>query len=634
MATIRTAIQIQDGMSPAFRSMNNAMNIVLSSFEAIQSTAHNTVDTASIRAARDELTRAEVTLNQVEQEIREADQAQNQFNNSVRNSGGLLERVKKAAIGIGAAFSVKKIIDLSDDIVQTTARLNLMNDGLQTTEELQEKIFQSAQRARAEYRATADIVAKLGQRAGDAFNSNDETIAFAENLNKMFVIAGASQQETASASLQLTQALGSGVLRGEELRAVFESAPNVIQTIADYLDVPIGQIREMASEGEITADVVKNAMLNATDDINKQFESMPMTFSQVGTIVGNTFLQTFDPVIQAIGKGAAWMGENIDDVIPVVYGLATAIGIYAVSLGIQSAVTWLSVEANRALITTMLANPVLWIALAIGVLVGAIYKWVKSVGGIDIAWKIAMNNVQTTWEWAQIGFYTGTYYVLDLWDKMKLGMWSTGVEIANHIGDMKTDVLLSIQSMANEGLDIVNDFISVVNRIPGVSIDAIAGVTFGTNSAITNEAEKAARQAGLDSYRSEIESDIASRNERLVNMQMAAYKATDARQADINKMTIEAQASMDSNLYDGINETAKNTAKMADSMDMGEEDLKYLRDLAEQETINRFTTAEIKVDMGGITNKVESDIDLDGIVTYLEDKLYETMETAAEGVHM
>ncbi|WP_026896060.1 tape measure protein [Clostridiisalibacter paucivorans] len=641
MATIRTAIQVTDGMSPAIKSMNKALNMTISSFEALQNVSGRAIDTSSIQAARSELNRAEMAMNSFEQEIRETNAAQQQFNNSVSTSSGMLGKLKSLALGVGVAFSAKKIIDFSDSMSQTTARLNLMNDGLQTTAELQDMILQSANRSRASYIGTADVVAKLGQRAGDAFSSNEETIAFAEALNKSFVIAGASQQEMASASLQLTQALGSGVLRGEELNAVFESAPNVIQTIADYMDVPIGQIRNMASEGMITADIVKNAMLSASSDIDSTFREIPMTFSQIGTLISNNLIQTLQPAIQMIGRGAAWIGENLDLVIPVVYGLAGAAATYAAVLGIQAAATWYAKVAQDGLNMSLLANPALWIALAIGVLIGMIYKWVQSVGGLEVAWKIAMNGILTAWDWVKIGFFTGIYWILDLWDKMKLGMMTAGTGIANFMGDMKASVLMILQNMVNGAIDIINGFIGTLNKIPGVSIDTINNVTFGTDAALQNEAEKQARNAGLEAYKTEIESNMADRDAALLQMKNDAISATAARQADIDIAKAEALAkqsdpssgfAFDDMAYD-MSDTASNTAKMANSMDASEEELKYLREMAEQEAINRFTTAEVKIDMGGITNNVSSETDLDGMITYLEEKLEEAYQVTMEGVH-
>ena len=582
------------------------------------------------------------TVGGTERYIRDNVDAQGQFNNQIRDGTSAASGLESKLLGLAAAYmsiqSIGNLVSVSDQMTQTEARLNLINDGLQTTEELQDMIFRSAQRSRASYMDTADVVAKLGLRAGDAFSSNVETIAFAENLNKMFVIAGASQQEMASASLQLTQALGSGVLRGEELNAVFESAPNVIQAIADYLDVPIGQIRNMASEGMITAEIVKNSMLGATDAINQEFESMPMTWGQVWTGITNNILMASQPLLDFISS----LANNWSTLEPIVWGAVTALGAYAVITGVQTAATWLSVAANRALITTMLSNPVMWIALAIGVLIGMIYKWVQSVGGLEIAWKIAMNGILTAWDWVKIGFFTGVYWVLDLWDQMKLGMMTAGVGITNFMGDMKADVLMILQNMVNGAIDIINGFIDTLNNIPGVSIDTINNVTFGTNAALQNEAEKAARESALEAYRSEIESNMDDRNSQLIQMQADAMEATATRQAEIDSAQVAAFANQNDDSYgsgydsatSNISDIAENTAAMRDSMNISEENLKYMMDLADKEVVNRYTTPEIKIDMSGMQNIVNNDMDIDGVVNHLSEGVQQALDHACtEGVH-
>ncbi|NBJ16631.1 MAG: tape measure protein [Dehalobacter sp. 4CP] len=572
MATIRTTLQLCDGMSPVLRSITRVMNTTISSFEAIQSASHNAIDTNSIQAARAELNRAEISLNQMEQEIRQADQAQQQFNNDMRSgqgaSGGLLSKLKGLAATVGLAFGLNKIIDLSDSMTSTTARLNLMNDGLQTTAELQDEIFKAAQRSRSVYMDTAAAVSKLGILAKDAFSSNDEMIAFTELMNKNFVIGGSSIQEQTSAMYQLTQAMAAGKLQGDEFRSIMENAPLLAQAIAKYTGKSMGDLRQMSADGEITANIIKNAMFSAADETNAKFAKIPMTFAQVGTVIGNTLLQTFEPVIQGIGQGAQWIYDNWSTLEPIFWGLAAAVGAYAAMTGVQTAATWLAVAANRTLIAEMLANPFLWIALLIGVVIGAIYKWVQAVGGISNAWVIAKNT------------------------------------ILNIVGDLKVGVLNLLQSMINTAIGNINEFINLLNKIPGVHISTIQTVTFGTNAQIENQAAKTARQAEINA----------------VKVQAAASKA-------------------DNGLFDfdsllgNVANTAGNTAKMADSMEFSEEELKYLRDLAEQEVVNRFTTAEISVNLGGVVNNVSSEMDLDGVVTYIEDRLYETMQVAAEGVH-
>lgn len=648
MGTIRSALQIYDGMSKPLRNITSALNVAVNSFEALNNASHNAIDTSSIQIAQRELAEAVTTFDRWEQEIRQANQAQQQFNNDVRNgqgaADGLLGKLKSVAMSIGAAFGAKKIIELTDSMTSTNARLDLMNDGLQTTEELQNMILKSANASRVAYMDTAAAVSKLGIMAKDAFSSNAEIVAFTELMNKNFAIGGASIQEQTAAMYQLTQAMAAGKLQGDEFRSIMENAPLLAQSIAEYMGKSVGELKEMSAEGLITADVIKNAMFASADETNAKFAEMPMTIGQIGTVVGNTLLQTFEPVLQGIGRGAQWIYDNWSTLEPIFWGLTAAVGAYAAITGIQTAATWLSVAANRALITTMLSNPVLWIAVAIGVLIGMIYKWVQSVGGLEIAWKIAMNGILTAWDWVKIGFFTGVYWVLDLWDKLKFGIMTASVGIQNFMGDMKANVLTILQNMVNGAIGIINNFINLLNKIPGVSISAIQEVTFGTTAQMENDAAKRAREADLQNYRNQLEAGMAARDAALERMKSDAWDAAAKRQAEISaaQAANAAKAAQDNDFSSMFNnaeamknlaDTAANTSKMANSMEMSEESLEYLRDIAEQEVINRFTTAEIKVEMGGITNNVNSEMDLDGIVDYLAEGLYEAMQVAAEGVH-
>lgn len=350
----------------------------------------------------------------------------------------LLSTMKRIASVTALIAAGKKAMGLSDEFAQTTARLNLMNDGLQETEDLQRLIYESAQRSRKSYTATADVVAKLGQRAGQAFSSNAETIQFAENLNKQFVIAGASQQEIASASLQLTQALGSGVLRGEELNAVFEAAPNIIQTIADYLDVPIGKIRDLAADGQITADIVKDAMLSATENINEQFEDMPITFSQAFSLATNRammsmqeglggmneFLNTEETMgaimrladifsvlaeigmgaLTGIGEMASFVVNNLDFIIPILTAIgiafaimhAQAIATALASVGgaLASAAAWAVANWPILLLVALMAGALI-AAQQFGFGMEAVGGWVGQVFGMIYA--VGYNIFASLW---------------------------------------------------------------------------------------------------------------------------------------------------------------------------------------------------------------------------------------------
>ncbi|HBF6888508.1 TPA: tape measure protein [Clostridioides difficile] len=304
MATIQTSIRIFDGMTPAFRHMNNAMNIVLSSFEQLQRTSSNAIDANSIRTAREELARAEAGFDRLEQQIRESDNQQRRLNEDINKGASSTDRLVGSAKKLAATYlgirTLGGLGNLSDQMTSTNARLSMINDGQLSDGGLNKMIFQSAERSRASYLDTAKIVSRIGMNAGKAFSSTKEIVGFAEQLNKKFVIAGASTEEMNSALLQLTQGLSSGVLRGEELNAVFESAPNIIQSIADYLDVDIGKIRGMASEGMLTADIVKNSLLAASAETNAQFEKMPYTLGQIFTSIKNNAVMIFGAIQKKI----------------------------------------------------------------------------------------------------------------------------------------------------------------------------------------------------------------------------------------------------------------------------------------------------------------------------------------------
>ncbi|HBF3974272.1 TPA: tape measure protein, partial [Clostridioides difficile] len=304
MATIQTSIKIFDGMTPALRHMTNAMNIVLSSFEQLQRTSSNAIDANSIRTAREELARAEAGFDRLEQQIRESDNQQRRLNDDIGKGASSTDKLVANAKRLVATYvglrSIGGLINLNDQMTSTNARLAMINDGQLSDSGLNKMIFQSAERSRASYLDTAQIVSRIGMNAGSAFSSTREIVSFAEQLNKKFVIAGASTEEMNSALLQLTQGLGSGVLRGEELNAVFESAPNIIRSIADYLDVDIGKIRGMASEGMLTADIVKNSLLAASAETNAQFEKMPYTLGQIFTSIKNNAVMIFGAIQKKI----------------------------------------------------------------------------------------------------------------------------------------------------------------------------------------------------------------------------------------------------------------------------------------------------------------------------------------------
>ena len=313
MASIQTSIELYDRVTGPINKMSSALYSLCGAFDSTDSNLSKSFNTQAIESARAAMDSAMVDLNNIGSEIQNNQNKQENFNKSVNGGAFAMDGLVKKAMGLAGAYlgmqGVRKALDLSDTMAQTTARLDMMNGefnkingSAKQTSELFNLIYQSAQDARGAFGDTADLVARFGNNARDAFASQEEVVAFTNLIQKQMKIAGASAQEAANANLQLSQALGSGVLRGDELNSIFEQAPNLIQTIADYMDVPIGKIREMAGEGKITADIVKNAMFAASDDINNKFNQMPKTWGDLWTQMANTALMKFNPVLNKLNE--------------------------------------------------------------------------------------------------------------------------------------------------------------------------------------------------------------------------------------------------------------------------------------------------------------------------------------------
>ena len=252
------------------------------------------------------------------------DSQNRQVNASASSLTGTLGRLAGTFLGMQ---SVKWLANTSDQLTQTNARLKLMTGSVEAAAEANDQIFAAAMRSRGAYADMADTVAKLGTLAPNAFTDTGEIIAFAEQLQKQMALSGTSTQSAQAAMLQLTQGLASGVLRGEELNSILEQTPMIAQTIAEYMGVTTGEMRELASEGAVTAEVVKNAMLGAAEETNAAFEQMPMTWSQVWTQFQNIALRALNPILTGIN----WLANNIEIVGPIVLGVGAAFAVFSLA---------------------------------------------------------------------------------------------------------------------------------------------------------------------------------------------------------------------------------------------------------------------------------------------------------------
>lgn len=710
MATIRTAIALYDGVTSPLRNMQKAMGIVLNSFESMQRASSNSVDVSAIQEAREELARAETAFDSIEQNIRDANDQQQRFNRSIRDGSsaadGLWQKMKGIAATVGGMIGLKQALGTSDQLTQTNARLNnalIKFDDGGSIEELEAKVMASAQRSRAYYMDTAAAVAKLGTNARDAFTNMDEVIAFSELVNKSFVIGGAGAQEQSAAMLQLTQAMASGVLRGEELNSIFENAPGIIQSIAKYLDVPIGQIRTMASEGQITADIVKNAMFEAAGDIERTFSNMPKTWGQIWTGMKNKALSIFAPILTKINElanselvakltdgivnGLAAIATvanmildlmiNVASVVvdnwswlsPIILGVAAALGVYygaqlaantvgLISKGVHiamagakmiqlaatgalTAATAAETAAQYGLNAALYACPLVWIIILIIALVALFYAAVAAVN------KFAGTSVSAT------GIICGAFMAaLAFIGNIFIALWNVAAEVfvliynlvatvANFIGNVFNDPVGAVCrlffDLADTVLGVLQALASAIDAIFGSnlagavqgwrdSLGGWVGETFGKGTEVM--AKMSADDLKLDRFEYGAAFDLGYNFGEGIDSKVSGLfdgSAMDSMGAFDIGNTLDG-------IYGNTGDTAGNTAAMSDALDITEEDLSYLRDIAEREAINRFTTAEIHVEQHN-ENHISKDADLDGIMDAWANDFAEKLDVSEEGVH-
>ena len=605
MPSINAIISLTDRMTRPIQNIIGSVNSLISITERVAVSNNRAFDVRQFDGARRELNLAQAQMRVLEQATRNATNSQRQYNNEIRNgvnsANNLVNKIKSVAGAYIGIQGLQKLVNTSDMYVQTQARLSLMVDDGGSVSALEDKIMASANRARASYSATADAIAKMGLNASSAFNGNDELIAFMENINKQFVIGGASAAAQEGAMVQLTQAMAAGALRGEELNSILDAAPMIARNIEKYMNWAEGSIKSYAEQGLVSAQVVKNAMLSSTDEINNKFNSMPMTWSQVWTGICNNALLVSQPLLSLISI----LAQNWANLEPVVITVAGAMLGYALALGIQTTATWIANGAAQTFFSTLLKNPLTWIALLIGLIVYQIYKWVQSVGGIKIAWAIACNSILTLWENLKIGFFTVTY------------------AIANDFTNLKAAVLLTAQEM-------VNGLIEMLNKIPGVQIDLVT--QFGDKAVA--EAERVIRERNweLDNMKSLALIQQRNRQNEIDKMQRAV-KNQEYIQNNIQSSVTNVPAfSGLSDIGDKVGSIANNTADIADEVATTNENMEYLRKMAERDVVMRYVTPSINIDMSGMSNNIKNGMDIDGVIDHIVRKTSEAAEGMAEGV--
>jgi tape measure domain-containing protein len=689
--------------------MHKAMGVVLNTFESMQQASGRAVDTAAIREAREEWAKAGTAFDAIEENIRNANNEQQKFNNSIHGgnnaANGLLSTIKKVAVAAGGIAGINKVLNISDELASTKARLNLLVDDGGSVEELEKKIMASAQRSRSVYFDTASAVAKLGLNAGNAFNGDmDQVIAFMEQVNKQFVIGGATAQEQSNAMIQLTQAMAAGALRGEELNSILDGAPGIARAIEKYMGIAEGSIKSVAQEGKVTAEVVKNAMFAMADETNAKFDSMPKTWAQIWAGMKNQALSMFAPILTKINQiansskfqqvttalinglaGVANIASSVLDILisiasvivdnwswiqPIIMGIVAAMLIYNgvmlvgnTIMAVQAAVkaihtamttawsvaTFTATAAQQGLNAALLACPITWIILLIIAVIAAIYAACAAVakftGIANSGFGVICGGIMVV-----ISFFKNLGLSVA---NIALGIWNALGACASNIGTAFHNVISNVQgwfyNLLSTALTVVAGICEALNKLPFVEFD-YSGIT-------SKASEYAAKSAEAYGNVEEYKSVADAFNEGMSTFDtfqdgwaadafasgaawgdgvadkvsgMFDFSALDSMGAD-SLDAFNLGNDLDS-IYGNTGDIANNTAATADALDIAEEDLAYLRDIAEREAINRFTTAEIKVEQHN-ENHISKDADLDGIMDAWANDFAEKLEVSEEGVH-
>ena len=580
------------------------------------------------------------------QETEKAGKAQEKYNEQIKKgssaAGDLLKTIRRIGTALGVAKLTKDFLDFSDTQTQITARLNLMNDGLQTTDQLSEMIYQSALRSKSSYSDTADAVGKMGLNAKNAFSSNQELIAFTEQVNKQFKIGGASAQEQTNAMVQLTQAMAAGVLRGQDLNSILAAAPGIARTIEESMGWASGSIKQYAEDGKVTAQVVKNALLDMAEQTNQKFESIPMTLSDAMTqgqnIVHhsvkqmaqswNDFIQTdkgqeilgevialFSVLAQvgtdalaAVGSGALWAHENMDMVIPILAAVGVGfllLKAQAVGAALASAAAW-----------TMANWPILLLASLFAVALVAAQQFgfgMQEAGAVT-------------------GYVFGMVYATGY--NVFATLWNVIASFAEFFANVWNDPLGATVHLFSSVLDTI---LSMVETVAG-AIDALTGSHL---------------QAAVSGFRGKVSDWVDStfgenavQIKRMANLDVSAtakqfgdYGANLGSKIENLDLDISKLAGSFGDLDLSGNGDIDKVAKVGkvgkvDDIKLSDEDLKIYRDLAERRYMNKIELKTLAPEINvSIPESAGGNLTADDVTDYIRKMLIEQMNSQTSVSH-
>lgn len=641
MATIEEAITLIDGAS-----------------KVLQEIAYNADATSNSISETNKVTKQlESSMNSTSGAI---GQVESSFKSLVGQfTAGNLIASAVTRIGETIAEIPQKVMKASDKYAGMVARLKLVTGSAEEANEMNDRIYASALRARGSYNGMLDSVSKLAMTAKEAFPDAKQVVPFVEGIQKLFAVAGTGMEQQKSAMFQLTQAMGRGVLMGNDFTAIAEAAPLIEQMVAKEMGITQGQLKELSSKGVITADIIKQAILGNMDEINADFQNMPKTWGSIFTNLGTVFTKAMVPVYNAVSELANSSGlqtfiSGFSSVLPVigaiagdlVNGLFTALGMVGSAAAYVS--EWLGAGIVMAVDALNALAPLISVVggLYVGWLSAIAVNWLI-VNGMEAAHNAIM-RVTSAWQTIMtvktriltdaikaqaiaqmllrgilalnpiglvIGLVVAAIGVFMAWKIHTVGLKNA---MADAFGTMASVVQTAVNFMIgaiNGLIKMLNAAAGGINKVFGTHISTVAEVSY-----TQGDWGQSARNWVLNGKIGDLLPKVSLPDQ---NLGVGEYGGFDS--STLGNIADTADAGK---------QTAENTGRMADAIDALDEDLKYLREVSERQLVEKYTTVPVTVHVGGITNNVASDMDLDGVVDRLTAGIRDGIANSVQEVHI
>lgn len=651
---ISTEIKLFDSMSPILKNIASSVDAITKALGNTEKASENMIDTAAVRKASDSFNEAVSNIYSFDEALIGAKMSSESAGNSIDGlSNNIInnKNVMSGAIGtakklLGAYLSfqgIKKFVESADEFQNVSTRLGMVSKSFDEagldSKVFMERIRRSATASRGEFMMTADVISKLGMQARNAFGSSDELIIFAEQLNKNFKIAGTDAEGIRSVMYNLTQALASGVLRGQDLNSVMSNAPIILEKVAKYMDSDISQIRKLAEEGQLSADVIVKAMLDSADKTDEAFKNMPLTFADIMTRIKNeaqralsgAFIKwnellnsdnmknTIDFIVQLISSFVETVADIIGLLIDIFGPIVATIGKFGdvINIAVTAFIAFkLAVWAVNTAMTvfniTCNANPIILIITAVLTLIMLLVKWIQSVGGVAIAWlklKLTVINIFAV-------LYTTIGGFITLCASAILGVVSL--------------VLHAVQSMVNAVIKGFNTVIAGANHIPGVNIGLIGEAKFADNydtwaNGIRDKMSDGliAKSKSLSEKSKGIENEIKIKQDEIA-------RKKEENKFDMSSLKVPEYKEEMKGIGKDLGKTGGHAGsidkKLDDGLEVNNEDLKAIRDVMFQRAIQNLSWDKIDVHVDNSFGDVHETADTDSIIKSIEDGLYEAVE--------